>query len=45
MKATEVLKRAFAMPLTQPAYPPGPYRFCTNSAGKIDPAVDPTTGM
>ena len=27
MKATEVLERAFAMPLTQPAYPPGPYRF------------------
>jgi acetoacetate decarboxylase len=27
MKATEVLDRAFAMPLTQPAYPPGPYRF------------------
>ena len=28
MKATEVRERAFAMPLTQPAYPPGPYRFC-----------------
>jgi acetoacetate decarboxylase len=28
VKATEVLERAFAMPLTQPAYPPGPYRFC-----------------
>ena len=27
MKATEVRERAFAMPLTQPAYPPGPYRF------------------
>ena len=27
MKATEVRDRAFAMPLTQPAYPPGPYRF------------------
>ena len=27
MKAAEVLERAFAMPLTQPAYPPGPYRF------------------
>ena len=27
MNATEVRKRAFAMPLTQPAYPPGPYRF------------------
>ena len=27
MNATEVRERAFAMPLTQPAYPPGPYRF------------------
>ncbi len=27
MKADEVRKRAFAMPLTNPAFPPGPYRF------------------
>ena len=27
MKASEVRERAFAMPLNQPAYPPGPYRF------------------
>ena len=27
MTPTEVRGRAFAMPLTQPAYPPGPYRF------------------
>jgi acetoacetate decarboxylase len=27
VKATEVRERAFAMPLTSPAYPPGPYRF------------------
>jgi acetoacetate decarboxylase len=27
MKETEVRQRAFAMPLTSPAYPPGPYRF------------------
>ena len=27
MNADEVRARAFAMPLTQPAYPPGPYRF------------------
>jgi len=27
MKAAEVRKRAFAMPLTNPAFPPGPYRF------------------
>ena len=27
MNANEVTKRAFAMPLTSPSYPPGPYRF------------------
>lgn len=27
MKQQEVRERAFAMPLTSPAYPPGPYRF------------------
>ena len=27
MKESEVRERAFAMPLTQPAYPRGPYRF------------------
>jgi len=27
MKQSEVVKRAFSMPLTSPAYPPGPYRF------------------
>jgi acetoacetate decarboxylase len=27
MKAHDVRERAFAMPLTHPAYPPGPYRF------------------
>ena len=27
MNANEIRERAFAMPLTQPAYPPGPYRF------------------
>lgn len=27
MKASDVRERAFAMPLTSPAYPPGPYRF------------------
>ena len=27
MKQADVLKNAFAMPLTSPAYPPGPYRF------------------
>jgi len=27
MRENEVRERAFAMPLTSPAYPPGPYRF------------------
>lgn len=27
MKSTDVLKNAFAMPLTSPSYPKGPYRF------------------
>jgi acetoacetate decarboxylase len=27
MKIAEIRKRAFAMPLTSPAFPPGPYRF------------------
>ena len=27
MKESEVIERAFAMPLTSPAFPPGPYRF------------------
>ena len=27
MKQGDVRERAFAMPLTSPAYPPGPYRF------------------
>ena len=27
MKEDEVKRRAFAMPLTSPAYPIGPYRF------------------
>ena len=27
MREKDVLTRAFAMPLTSPSYPPGPYRF------------------
>ena len=27
MREADVRERAFAMPLTSPAYPPGPYRF------------------
>ena len=29
MQEKQVLERAFAMPLTSPAYPPGPYRSST----------------
>jgi hypothetical protein len=28
MKLAEVRKNAFAMPLNNPAYPKGPYKFC-----------------
>jgi len=27
MKIDDVKRRAFAMPLTSPSFPPGPYRF------------------
>ena len=27
MKIADVRKSAFAMPLTSPSYPPGPYKF------------------
>ena len=27
MDIEQVMRQAFAMPLTNPAYPPGPYRF------------------
>src|SRR3984893_16843433 len=27
LEIAEVLKRAYAMPLTNPSFPPGPYRF------------------
>ncbi|MET1029198.1 MAG: acetoacetate decarboxylase family protein, partial [Dongiaceae bacterium] len=27
MKIDDVRRKAFAMPLTSPSYPPGPYRF------------------
>lgn len=43
MKADEVRTRAFAMPLTSPAYPPGPYRFVDREfliiTYRTDPAV------
>lgn len=27
MNESDVIKRAFSMPLTSPSFPPGPYRF------------------
>jgi acetoacetate decarboxylase len=41
MKATEVRERAFAMPLTAPAYPPGPYRFCNREYLTLTYRTDP----
>lgn len=41
MKEQEVRKRAFAMPLTSPAYPPGPYRFINREFMVITYRSDP----
>lgn len=41
MNAHEVRERAFAMPLTQPAYPPGPYRFYDREYLVITYRTDP----
>ena len=41
MNAIEVRERAFAMPLTQPAFPPGPYRFCDREFLIISYRTDP----
>lgn len=41
MIESEVLKRAFAMPLTSPAYPPGPYRFVNREYLIITYRTDP----
>src|SRR5713101_2637419 len=41
MKESEVKKRAFAMPLTSPAYPIGPYRFCNREFLIITYRTDP----
>ncbi|MDE2229372.1 MAG: acetoacetate decarboxylase [Alphaproteobacteria bacterium] len=41
MKADEVRTRAFAMPLTSPAYPPGPYRFVDREFLIITYRTDP----
>jgi acetoacetate decarboxylase len=41
MKENEVLSRAFAMPLTNPAYPVGPYRFYNREYLIITYRTDP----
>ncbi|CAH1673255.1 acetoacetate decarboxylase [Chelatococcus asaccharovorans] len=41
MKEHEVRERAFAMPLTSPAYPPGPYRFIDREYMIITYRTDP----
>jgi acetoacetate decarboxylase len=41
MKEHEVRDRAFAMPLTHPAYPPGPYRFVDREFFIITYRTDP----
>jgi acetoacetate decarboxylase len=41
MKEAEVRERAFAMPLTSPAYPPGPYRFIDREFLVITYRTDP----
>lgn len=42
MREDEVARRAFAMPLTNPAYPPGPYRFVNREYLIITYRTDPT---
>ncbi|SEF15658.1 acetoacetate decarboxylase [Rhizobiales bacterium GAS191] len=41
MRQNEMLERAFAMPLTNPAYPPGPYRFIDREYLIITYRTDP----
>lgn len=41
MKQDDVRKNAFAMPLTSPAYPPGPYRFVDREFLVITYRTDP----
>lgn len=41
MKEQEVRERAFAMPLTSPAYPPGPYRFIDREYMIVTYRTDP----
>ena len=41
MRPHELRARAFAMPLTSPAYPPGPYRFVNREYLIVTYRTDP----
>ena len=41
MKIEDVRKLAFAMPLTSPAFPPGPYRFIDREYLMVTYRTDP----
>jgi len=41
MNEAEVKQRAFAMPITSPAYPPGPYRFVNREFFIVTYRTDP----
>src|SRR5919199_1146872 len=41
MRETDVKRRAFSMPLTSPAFPPGPYRFVDREFLIITYRTDP----
>ena len=41
MQITEVRRKAFAMPLNDPAYPPGPYKFYNREFVVITYRTDP----
>ena len=41
MKIEDVVRNAFAMPLTSPSYPPGPYRFVNREYMIITYRTDP----
>jgi acetoacetate decarboxylase len=41
MREAEIRDRAYAMPLTSPAYPPGPYRFVNREFLIIAYRTDP----
>lgn len=43
MNLSDVRKRAFAMPLTQPAYPPGPSWFCDRESLILTSRTAPDT--